>query len=166
MSFYIATKVRGVFLNVLSILWHTFVSSRTILTWMRLHTSWWRISWLMTKVCHMRKAMATVSNWTRRLWLLRASQAAANARSIHVNQPPVRLKSGPPGFGPWAYTAAFQRKRNYLAGGGVFKAQWSCHPLANGHLFRTFEFLNVAGPKQKPNFISALAQTFCLHQAP
>lgn len=31
--------------------------------------------------------METGSNWTRRLWLLRASQAAANTQSIHISLP-------------------------------------------------------------------------------
>lgn len=54
---------------------------------MKLLDSWQRTSWLTTKVCHMRRAMETGSNWTRRLWLLRASQAAANTQSIHISLP-------------------------------------------------------------------------------
>ena len=36
----------------------------------------------------MRRAMETGSNWTRKLWLLRANQAAANTQSTHISHPP------------------------------------------------------------------------------
>lgn len=72
-------------------LWRTrvCVSCRTTSTWTRQRTSWWRTSWPTTKDSHTRRATVTVSNWIRRLWLRRASQAAANPQSVHDPCPSV-----------------------------------------------------------------------------
>lgn len=78
--------------------------------WTRQHDSWWRISWLMTKACLMRRAMETVSNWTRRLWLLRASRAAANTQSIRISHPPPLGGIQPAQLGLWL--SGPQRNRN------------------------------------------------------
>lgn len=66
---------------------HVCVSCRTTSTWMKRHTSWWRIYWLTTKGCRTRRATVTASNWIRSPWLQRASRVAANAQSVHIPAP-------------------------------------------------------------------------------
>lgn len=56
---------------------------RTTSTWTRRPASWWRTSWLTTKVCCTRRATEIGSNWSKRLWWPRASRAAANTQSVH-----------------------------------------------------------------------------------
>lgn len=61
--------------------------------------------------------METGSNWTRRLWLLRASQAAANTQSIHI-KPSASLWQGPasatPPVAPALSAAASEANMNFM----------------------------------------------------
>lgn len=110
---------------------HVPVFCRTTSMWTRRRTSWWRTSWLMTKGCRTRRAMATASNWIRRLWLRRASRAAANPQSLHIPRSlvdfdlvvPPKLRSPPPQFS--------EEEECFLR--GVVKAPDSS-PSANGHM--------------------------------
>nr|XP_046154661.1 ras-related protein Rab-7L1-like isoform X3 [Oncorhynchus gorbuscha] len=63
---------------------------RTTSTWMRQLGSWWRTSCSMTRACRTRRATETASNWTRRRWLPRVSQAAASSEDSFCVHPPAR----------------------------------------------------------------------------
>lgn len=136
------------------------VSCRTTSTWTRRRTSWWRTSWLTTKACRTRRATATVSNWIRRLWLRRASQAAANPRPDHVPYPSVLggLSSGCTARGSPALHCRSQRNSNvFLSRGGVIKAPGS-FPLTNGHMTCCLWAPRHVNQSRSLNF-STLAQT-------
>lgn len=115
---------------------YRFVYPRITSTWMRQHVSWWRISWLMTKACLMRRAMETVSNWTRRLWLLRASRAAANTQSTHISPPPPHGRD--PACSAGSVAVRPSEEQDFLQ---VIKAPGSSPLCAGARLTRTAMFL-------------------------
>lgn len=100
--------------------------------------------------------METGSNWTRRLWPLRASQAAANTRSVHISHPPP--------FGRvrrlWLSALYCSLAEEYeFFWGGVFKAPGTSPPGTAAHLTCSSKSLTVVipRPEQKSNFILILS---------
>lgn len=111
--------------------------------WTRRHASWWRTSWLTTKGCRTRKAMATASNWTRSLCPLTSRQAVAN----YQTPGPSRL----PGLQLPALHCHFPcRKMDFR---GAFRAL-GCSPTCDEAHLTCTEFLIVPWPEWKANFIS------------
>lgn len=140
--------------NAAHCLTHTFpVSCRTTSTWTRRRTSWWRTSWLTTKGCRTRRAMATASNWIRRLWLWRASRAAANPQSLHLLRSMANFDLVAPPEAPQPSTAVLRGIGMFSQ--GVVKPPDSS-PIKRSHDPIAFEPL-LCKPEEKLYFIPALA---------